>query len=471
MRSHLLILLLLASCGSPDRDASDSRTVRFEIAMTGPSAEGWFDGAADSVGIRGSAPPLSWTESYPLTDEDGDDVWEAEVTFAEDAPTIIQYKLFVEGEGNPNGGWERGDNRWLNRETMRTVRRPYEDSSEPLPATYTGAIVEHTGFGGGDSVRARDLIVWLPPGYEADAGRRYPVLYLHDGQNVFDRRAVGAEWGMDETATRLIEEGAIEPVILVGVANTADRMLDYTPVPGGFTMQFERTGEGRGDSPLAGTFRMVGDEEIQVEIRGRARLEVRWEGESDWIPAFQTEDRWYVPSMETYITADDSADGRVQRFTANRDMGGGGGRAYARFLVEEVKPFIDAMYRTLPDRASTSVGGSSLGGLITMSIGTWHPDVFGGLLVVSPSVWWRDTAIPDMVREASFAERPRIWLDMGTAEGPLALQGVRELRDLLIGKGWTPGEDLAYLEDVGAPHNEDAWAGRAEGMLRFLYGR
>jgi predicted alpha/beta superfamily hydrolase len=83
----------------------------------------------------------------------------------------------------------------------------------------------------------RDALVWLPPGYDdpANAARTYPVLYLQDGQNIFDRPAGGiapAEWGADETATRLIESGEIQPIIIVAIPNAgAERIAEYSPVP------------------------------------------------------------------------------------------------------------------------------------------------------------------------------------------------------------------------------------------------
>ncbi|HEY9721550.1 MAG TPA: alpha/beta hydrolase-fold protein [Oscillatoriaceae cyanobacterium] len=82
----------------------------------------------------------------------------------------------------------------------------------------------------------RDLWVYLPPGYgdPANAQKRYPVLYMHDGQNLFDPTAAfgGNEWHVDETAQQLITSGAVPPLIIVGVANTAARMDEYTWVPG-----------------------------------------------------------------------------------------------------------------------------------------------------------------------------------------------------------------------------------------------
>jgi len=82
-------------------------------------------------------------------------------------------------------------------------------------------------------IRARNVVVWLPPGYSdaANAARRYPVLYMQDGQNCFDPATafMGREWHADEIADRLVREGRIPPVIIVGIWNTPDRVADYTP--------------------------------------------------------------------------------------------------------------------------------------------------------------------------------------------------------------------------------------------------
>ena len=81
---------------------------------------------------------------------------------------------------------------------------------------------------------SRFLRVWLPPGYDdaANAGRRYPVFYLNDGQNLFESTTsyTGVEWEVDETADRLIRAGSVPPMIIVGVDNAAkDRIREYTP--------------------------------------------------------------------------------------------------------------------------------------------------------------------------------------------------------------------------------------------------
>jgi len=222
----LLACLVLAACEA--RPTTDG-TVRFAIDMAGPRAEGWFDPATDSVGLRGGVPPLSWNASIPLSDPDSDGVYEGVVTFATAADAGIAYKVKVDGTGNPNDGWEIGANRAFDRTAVQVVTRAFNDTTEPLEATYTGDIRMHDDVGSGQFVPARTVVVYLPPGYPTDSARRYPVLYMHDGQNVFDQRGAGTEWRIDETAERLIESGEIDPVIIVGVYNTAARVDEYTP--------------------------------------------------------------------------------------------------------------------------------------------------------------------------------------------------------------------------------------------------
>lgn len=100
--------------------------------------------------------------------------------------------------------------------------------------TLTGNIQRHRAFPSKILRNRRDVLVYLPPGYRRFSGRRYPVLYLHDGQNVFDAATAfaGVEWGVDETAQQLIRRKLIEPLIIVAVANTGeDRIHEYAPTP------------------------------------------------------------------------------------------------------------------------------------------------------------------------------------------------------------------------------------------------
>lgn len=162
---------------------------------------------------------------------------------------------------------------------------------------------------------------------------------------------------------------------------------------------------------------------------------------------------------------------RMAEYTPTRDfrMGGGEGRRYGRVLIEEVKPFIDRTYRTLPLGADTGLGGSSLGGLISLFLGFEHPEIFSRLAVLSPSLWWNQRSILHFVEQHQPRPRPRIWLDIGTAEGALHVRDTERLNRILLAKGWKQGVDLRLLVASGAVHDEDAWAARFDQVLRFLF--
>ena len=144
-------------------------------------------------------------------------------------------------------------------------------------------------------------------------------------------------------------------------------------------------------------------------------------------------------------------------------------RRYARFVVNEVKPFIDARYRTLPDAPDTAIVGSSMGGLVALYFALWHPRTFGHVGALSPSVWWdRRVVVRDFSKRR---KKPsvRLWLDMGTAEP--GWEAVRSLRVALVKGGWKPGVDLHYAEVAGADHSEKAWAQRTGPLLKFLLSK
>jgi predicted alpha/beta superfamily hydrolase len=259
--------------------------------------------------------------------------------------------------------------------------------------TLTGNIQQHRGFRSKIFANRRDVLVYLPRGYSRFARRRYPVLYLQDGQNVFDAATSFAhvEWGVDEAAQRLIRTNLIEPLIIVAVANTGEeRIHEYAPTRGVIDSSAKRKKRSRG---LA--------------------------------------------------------------------------KNYGRFLIEELKPFIDKKYRTKPEAEFTGLGGSSLGGLLTLSLGLWFPDVFRRLIVMSPSVWWDDQVIVKMV-EALNAKLPlKIWLDTGTNEP--GWERARTLCEALLEKGWKIFDDLQYAEIDGGDHSEAAWSARVDPALRFLF--
>ena len=125
--------------------------------------------------------------------------------------------------------------------------------------TLTGNIKRHRAFPSTILGNRRDILVYLPPGYRRSPWGRYPVLYLHDGQNVFNAATSfsGVEWGVDETAERLIRTKNIEPLIIVAVANVGeDRIHEYTPTPGTVDVSAKRKKRSKGLARLYGHFLM-----------------------------------------------------------------------------------------------------------------------------------------------------------------------------------------------------------------------
>jgi len=248
----------------------------------------------------------------------------------------------------------------------------------------------HENFGSAHLDSPRNVLVYTPPGYGEDTERRYPVLYMHDGQNLVRPEDAfgGIAWAVDETAQNLIQAGEGEPLIIVGIYNTPHRVDEYT--------------------------------HVKAE-RGRMR--------------------------------------------------GHGGKAdqYGRMIIEELKPFIDREYRTKPEREFTGLGGSSLGGLVSLYLGLKRPDVFSRLAVMSPSAWWANNQIIRDVARISERLPLRIWLDIGKREGSRIKHQVRALKEILLANGWQIGADFAYFEIPEARHEESAWAARFGEVLKFLY--
>jgi predicted alpha/beta superfamily hydrolase len=166
-----------------------------------------------------------------------------------------------------------------------------------------------------------------------------------------------------------------------------------------------------------------------------------------------------------------TGDARLDEYTPTDDVKLGGGHAddYGRMIIEELKPLIDRTYRTKPGCASTGVGGSSLGGLVSLHLGFTHPAVFSKIAALSPSVWWDRKAILKTVRQSRSKPKLRLWVDMGTAEGRRGLDDARLLKAALVGLGFSEDQDLHYAEYEGATHSEQAWAERVGPMLEWLF--
>jgi predicted alpha/beta superfamily hydrolase len=251
------------------------------------------------------------------------------------------------------------------------------DEYRPGKHTATGEMRVLPGLFSPQLNNTRDLLVYLPPDHER-SDRRYPVLYFHDGQNLFDTGTAfgGNEWRVDETLQALSAQGL--DAIAVGLPNAGeDRLPEYSPFPG------------------------------------------------------------YGPAR---------------------------GEAYLAFIIETVKPIIDAAFNTRPEREHTGLLGSSMGGLISLYGFFRHPEVFGLVGGMSPSLWYTRGAIYSFIRRAPL-NAGRIYIDNGTRENSAA-----HLERLLIEKGYVRGRNLMYLAEEGGTHTETAWARRLPDALSFLLG-
>ncbi|MFC5702437.1 alpha/beta hydrolase [Cohnella faecalis] len=152
------------------------------------------------------------------------------------------------------------------------------------------------------------------------------------------------------------------------------------------------------------------------------------------------------------------------------------GERYERFFVEEVKPYVDSRYRTLPDRENTAIMGSSAGGVASYHIGFRRPDVFGMVGILSPFFVLARTEGTEFVETPlylKFDTHPpiRVWLDMGGAEGLMTVAHARDVAEELIDNGFVPGADLAFLLDSEAGHSQKDWADRLHSPLLYFFGR
>jgi predicted alpha/beta superfamily hydrolase len=227
---------------------------------------------------------------------------------------------------------------------------------------------------------ARDVIVWLPPSYQTNSRKRYPVLYVHDGQNMIDPATsfIGVPWGVDRVAKQLIQKGTIKEFIAVGIYNTPDRETEYA--------------------------------------------------------------------------------------------GGPSGKNYAKFVVKQLKPFIDKTYRTLPDRTNTANLGGSMGGLIAFLIAWWHPDICANAACFSSAFLWKHNSIIKEVRTFRKPKKSiRIYLDCGMKNlDRFLLPGYKLMVAVLKENGYKKGVDLEYFFDKDGDHTERDWSRRLWRPLKFF---
>ena len=252
----------------------------------------------------------------------------------------------------------------------------------------TGLFKHVKGFVSKNLSRKRDLVILLPPSYfQKEAKKtRYPVFYMHDGNNLFDPGLsfTGVDWGVDEAYSRLVKSGKMKEIIVVGIYNTADRMAEYTPF-------------------------------------------------------------------------------------VDKKHKGGAGEQYRKFIVDELKPYIDQNFRTKTNREDTAIGGSSLGGLISIYIGFSNPEIFGSIMAMSPSVWWSEWKIINWtLNNIKPEDKTKLWIDIGTNEEGESY-GLVKLFAKKLKDNFPNYNEIRFLEIPGGLHTESAWRDRIDKPLTWFF--
>ena len=231
--------------------------------------------------------------------------------------------------------------------------------------------------------RERTLRLYLPPSYDSAPARRYPVIYMHDAQNLFDdATAYAGEWGVDETLDAFARTRGFEAIV-VGIDNgEAERLHELSP--------------------------------------------------------------WTNPKY-----------GPAQ------------GEQYMAFVVDTVKPWIDARYRTQPGRESTAIVGSSMGGLISHYALLRYPQVFGKAAIFSPSYWYSGE-VYTQTQAHPWPGGTRTYFYIGGHEGEESVPDVDRMIALLGTQAHAPG-DVALHVEPAAEHNERAWRAEFPRAMAWLF--
>jgi enterochelin esterase-like enzyme len=281
----------------------------------------------------------------------------------------------------------------------------------------SGSLRRYVRFGS-EQVPPREVAVWLPEGY--DSTKKYAVLYMHDGQMLFDSTTTWnrQEWRMDETAGELMAAQKLRPFIVVAISNISeDRHAEYCPQKPFSLLK-------KSDSiRMATTLRPDGKPFFTVPVRS---------------------DR------------------------------------YLAFLVRELKPFIDKTFSTLPNRDNTFIAGASMGGLISLYAICEYPEIFGGAACLSthwPIFYSSDNnpltnaLFRYMKKQLPDPNAHRIYFDYGTETlDKLYEPGQRNADKRMRAAGYGPSNWITLKFD-GDDHSEKSWSRRLGQPLLFLLGK
>lgn len=289
-------------------------------------------------------------------------------------------------------------------------------SQAQLPKVACGTVQRLTNFHS-KFVDERNVDIWLPEGYTS--AKKYAVLYMHDGQALFDSTLMWnkQEWGVDETICKLLAAHKIKPCIVVGIWNTPKRHPEYLP-----------------QIPF---YDMTGADQQRILAVGRDKN----------APLF--------------------ANGPVSD-------------SYLKFIVTELKPYIDAHFSTLPDRRNTFIAGSSMGGLISMYAICQYPDVFGAAACLSTH--WTgiftniNNPIPAALLHYLQGHLPspathKLYFDHGTKTLDTLYKPYQLRADSIIKAHGYTKSNFMTLEFPDADHTERSWNKRLAIPLLFLLGK
>ncbi|WP_426667034.1 alpha/beta hydrolase [Mucilaginibacter sp. McL0603] len=267
-------------------------------------------------------------------------------------------------------------------------------------------------------VDARNVDVWLPEGYSP--GKKYNVLYMHDGQALFDSTLMWnkQEWGADEVLCKLLAEKKIKDCIVVGIWNTGvKRFPEYFPQKAFYSMNQE------------------GQQKILAIGRDKG-----------------------TPLIGTGPFSDN----------------------YLKFLVTELKPYIDAHFSTMHDQQHTFIAGSSMGGLISMYAICEYPKVFGGAACMSthwPGIFTTvDNPIPEAFLQYLKTHLPspknhKIYFDYGSETLDAMYKPYQLQADTIMRAAGYTEINWITREYPGADHSERSWHKRLDVPVMFLLGK
>lgn len=226
----LFIAFSTIAVGQTDKPQSEAKSkIALHFELFAPKLE------SDSrVFITGSLKELgNWNPAETQMKSLGNNRWTYQITSPANYPIEYKYTL---------GSWAKEGADSSGRPLANFAIRPKKDTTikdqiefwtdgqtAPVSGQITGTVQYHRQLQF-EGLQPRDVVVWLPPGYE-NSNDRYPVLYMHDGQNIVDPKtsAFGKDWQIDESCTRLLESKKIKPIIVVGIYNTSDRSKEYLP--------------------------------------------------------------------------------------------------------------------------------------------------------------------------------------------------------------------------------------------------